>query len=63
MLLLSRLELKKNPGQTGNDTPPKNVKIMVPLKYLSNFLRIPEMPSINFKINLDLNYSKLPYTG
>ena len=44
-------------GKTGsNDT--KNVEIMVPLKYLSNFLRTREMLLINFKINLDLNLSK-----
>ena len=36
----------------------KNVEIMVPLKYLSNFLRTREMLLINFKINLDLNLSK-----
>ena len=33
----------------------KNVKIAVPLKYLSNFWRSLEMPLINCKIHLELN--------
>ena len=33
----------------------KNVKIAVPLKYLSNFWRSLEIPLINWKINLELN--------
>ena len=45
---------------TGN-TPPdgytKNVEIGVPLKYLSNFWRTPEMPLINREINLILTWS------
>ena len=36
----------------------KNVKIAVSLKYLSNFWRSLEMPLINCKIHLDLNWSK-----
>ena len=36
----------------------KNVKIAVPLKYLSNFWRPLEMPSINCKIHLELNWTK-----
>ena len=36
----------------------KNVKIAVPLKYLSNFWRSLEMALINCKINLELNWSK-----
>ena len=43
-------------GQTG-DNGTKNVEIMVPLKYLSNFWIILEMPLINFEITLDLNWS------
>ena len=35
-----------------------NVEIMVPLKYLSNFWRILEMPFINCEISLDLNWLK-----
>ena len=36
----------------------KDVKIDVPLKYWINFWRSLEMPSINCKINLKLNWSK-----
>ena len=36
----------------------QNVKITVPLKYLSNFCTTLEMPLINSEINLDLNWSK-----
>ena len=36
----------------------KNVKIAVPLKYLSNFWRSLEMPLINCKIHLELYWSK-----
>ena len=34
----------------------KNTKIVVPLKYLSNFWRSLEMPLINCKIYLELNW-------
>ena len=34
----------------------KNVKIVVPLKYLSNFWRSLEMPLINCKVPLELNW-------
>ena len=36
----------------------KNVKIAVPLKYLSNVWRFLEMPLINYKVHLELNWSK-----
>ena len=36
----------------------KNVKIIVPLKYLSNFWRTLEIPLINCEISLDLTWSK-----
>ena len=36
----------------------KDVKIAVPLKYLSNFWRSLEMPLINCKIYFELNWSK-----
>ena len=36
----------------------KDVKIAVPLKYFSNFWRSLEMPLINCKILLELNWSK-----
>ena len=35
-----------------------NIKIAVPLKYLSNFWRSLEMPLINCKIHLELNWTK-----
>ena len=43
-------------GQTGDDGT-KNVEIMVPLKYLSNFWRTLEMPLITCEINLILAWS------
>ena len=43
-------------GQTGNDGT-KDVDIMVPLKYLSNFWRTLEMPLINCEVNLILTWS------
>ena len=39
--------------QTGNDGT-KNMEIMVPLKYLSNFWRTLEMSFINCEVNLIL---------
>ena len=42
--------------QTGYDGT-KDVEIMVPLKYLSNFSRILEMPLINCEVNLILTWS------
>ena len=38
-------------GQTGNNGT-KNIEIMAPLKYLSNFWRTLETPLINCEINL-----------
>ena len=43
-------------GQTGNDGT-KDVEIMVPLKYFSNFRRTLEMPLINCEVNLILTWS------
>ena len=43
-------------GQTGNDGT-KDVEIIVPLKYLSNFWRTLEMPLINCEGNLILTWS------
>ena len=43
-------------GQTGDDGA-KNVEIIVTLKYLSNFWRTLEMPSINCEISLILTWS------
>ena len=36
----------------------RNVKVVVPLKYLSNFFRSLEIPSINCKIKLNLTWKK-----
>ena len=44
-------------GQTRNDGT-KNVEILVPLKYLSNFWRSLRMPLINCEINLILTWSE-----
>ena len=46
----------KIPGQTGDDET-KNVEIVVPLKYLSNFWRALDMPLINCEVNLILTWS------
>ena len=39
-------------GKTYNDGDIENVEIMVPVKYLSNFCKISEIPLINLKSNL-----------
>ena len=44
-------------GKTPNNDNEKDVEIMVPLKYLSNFWRILEMPLINCEVNLILTWS------
>ena len=49
--------LGKATDADGNDRSLKNKKIVVPLKYLSNFFRSLEMPLINFKIHLELNWT------
>ena len=41
-------------GKTPNDGNEKDVEIMVPLKYLSNFWRTLEIPLINCEVNLIL---------
>ena len=40
----------------GTNSSVKDIKIVVPLKYLSNFWRSLEMPLINCKIYLELNW-------
>ena len=47
----------KMTDQTGNNGT-KNVEIMVPIKYLSNFWRTLEMPLINCEVNLILTWSE-----
>ena len=44
--------LGKATDADGNDRSLKNTKIVVPLKYLSNFFRSLEIPLINCKIQL-----------
>ena len=41
-----------------NNVARRNVKVVVPLKYLSNFFRLLEMPLINCKIKLNLTWKK-----
>ena len=45
--------LGKATDANGNDRSLKNTKIIVPLKYLSNFFRSQEMPLINCKIDVE----------
>ena len=52
---------RKITGRTGNDGT-KNVKIRVPLKYLSTFWRTLEMPLINCEISLILTWSDRCFT-
>ena len=49
LIVLPFKSKQKVTGQTGNNGT-KDVQIMVPLKYLSNFWRILEMQLINCKI-------------
>ena len=51
-----KFKQKKLTGSTRNGGP-KDVQIMVPLKYLSNFWRTLAMPSVNCEINFVLNWS------
>ena len=44
-------------GKTPDDDNEKDVEIMVPQKYLSNFWRTLEMPLINYEVNLILTWS------
>ena len=49
--------LGKADDDDGNDRLLKNIKLVVPLKYLSNLFRSLEMPLINCKIHLELNWN------
>ena len=51
----SKIKIKGKTPAAGNT---KNVAIIVPLKYLSNFWRTLEMPLINCEVNLILTWSK-----
>ena len=50
----SKVKITGNTPAGGNT---KDVKIIVPLKYLSNFWRTLEMPLINCEVNLILTWS------
>ena len=45
-------------GNTGDNGRKNGVKIAAPLKYLSNFWRSLEMPLINGKVELSLNWTE-----
>ena len=49
----SKIKITGKTPAAGNE---KNVEIMVPLKYLSNFWRTLEMPLINSEVNLILTW-------
>ena len=49
--------LRKAADSDSYDRSLKNTKIVVPLKYLSNFFRSLEKPLINCKIHLELNWN------
>ena len=44
-------------GKTPNNGNAKDIEIIAPLKYLSNFWRTLEMPLINCEVNLILTWS------
>ena len=48
--------VEKTAIAAGENSFVKDTKIVVPLKYLSNFWRSLEMPLINCKVNLELNW-------
>ena len=48
---------KKITGKTPNNGNQKDIEIMVPLKYLSNFWKTLEMPLINCEVSLILTWS------
>ena len=52
-----KVSLLGNPVLDGNITK-RSVKVVVPLKYVSNFFRLLEMPLINCKIKLNLSWKK-----
>ena len=52
-----KVELLGDPV-VANNIARRNVKVVVPLKYLSNFFKSLEMPSINCKIKLNLTWKK-----
>ena len=55
---ISQSESFKSKRETPTADNMKDVGILVPLKYLSNFWRTPEMPLINCEVELTLTWSK-----
>ena len=53
-----KVELLGDPV-VANNIARRNVKVVVPLKYLSNFFRSLEMPLINCEIKLNLTWKKM----
>ena len=49
---------KIKPDTVHNNGVLKNAKIVIPLKYLSNFCKSLEKPLVNYKIYLELNWTK-----
>ena len=56
--LLGDPETNIDAASANNNVSTLNVKVVVPLKYLSNFFRLLEMPLINCKIKLNLTWKK-----
>ena len=60
MVILNHLNKKQLLGKSANHNDGKrflkDAKVVVPLKYLSNFWRSLEMPLINCKVYLELNW-------
>ena len=52
-----KVNLLGNP-RVANNIAKLSIKVVVPLKYLSNFFRSLEMPLINFKIKLNLTWKR-----
>ena len=53
-----RISLLGNPV-VANNIARINVKVVIPLKYLSNFFRSLEMPLINCKFKLNLTWKRM----
>ena len=50
--------VRKTANHNNGKSSVEDTKIVVPLKYLSNFWRSLEMPLINCKVHLELNWIK-----
>ena len=55
---ISKIKIRGNTPADGNA---KDLEIIVPLKYFSNFWRTLEMPLINCEVNLILSWSLTCY--